>query len=190
MQRNARITIAQGLNLQNTQNSEKTMNRLRIFSASLLMFIQCAFADSAAPTYSVKQLTPEAALTIAKAALDKCRQNGFQVAVSVADRTGVVLVVLRDRFAGPHTPDTANGKAWTAASFRTSTAELAKSTQPGQPMSAIRQVPHVIAAGGGLPIEAAGSLVGSIGVSGAPGGAEDEACAKAGIDAIRDELDL
>jgi uncharacterized protein GlcG (DUF336 family) len=100
------------------------------------------------------------------------------------------LVVLRDRYAGAHTPDTASGKAWTAASFRTSTAELAKSTQPGQAMSAIRQLPHVVALGGGLPIEAAGSLVGSIGVSGAPGGVEDEVCAKAGIDAIRDELDL
>ena len=166
------------------------MTWLRIFSATLLIFIQCAFAEPTAPTYSVKQLTPEAALIIAKVALDKCRQNGFQVAVSVADRNGVVLVLLRDRYAGAHTPDTASGKAWTAASFRTSTAELAKSTQPGQSMSAIRQLPRVVAAGGGLPIEAAGSLVGSIGVSGAPGGAEDEACAKAGIDAIRDELDL
>jgi len=46
------------------------------------------------------------------------------------------------------------------------------------------------ALGGGLPIEAAGALVGGIGVSGAPGGDLDQACAQAGIDAIQMDLDF
>lgn len=136
------------------------------------------------PTFSVKLLTPETALKAAQAAIAKCRKDGFQTAVAVVDRAGVVQVVLRDRYAGAHTPDMAIGKAWTAASFKQSTTSLAVETQPGKPMSGIRQLPRVVVAGGGLPIEAGGNLLGAIAVSGAPGGDADDACAKAGIKAI------
>ncbi len=141
-------------------------------------------------TFSVRLLTPETALQAAQAALARCRAGGFQVAVAVVDRMGVVQVLLRDRFAGPHTPETATGKAWTAVSFRTDTTALADATQAGRPQSGIRNRPGVVAAGGGLMIEAGGSLVGGIGVSGAPGGKEDDACAAAGIAAIKDNLEL
>jgi uncharacterized protein GlcG (DUF336 family) len=141
-------------------------------------------------TFTVKVLTPETALKAARAALERCRANGFQVSVAVTDRMGVVQVLLRDRFAGPHTPDMATAKAYTAASFRTNTTELAEATQPGRPQSGIRNRPGVAAVGGGMMIEAGGSLLGAIGVSGAPGGKEDDACAAAGIGAIREELEL
>ena len=135
-------------------------------------------------------LTPETALKAAQAALASCRTSGFQVAVAVVDRMGVVQVLLRDRFAGPHTPGMASAKAYTAVSFRASTAELAQATQAGRPQSGVRNRPGVAAVAGGLMLEAGGSLLGAIGVSGAPGGTEDERCAAAGIAAIRDELEL
>jgi len=137
-----------------------------------------------------KSLTPELALDLARAALSSCRAHGYQVAVAVVDRFGVTQVMLRDRFAGPHTPSTASGKAWTAASFRTSTTELSAASQPGMAQSGIRNLPGVVVIGGGLTVEAGGSLVGAVGVSGAPGGDADEACARAGIDAIRDRLEF
>ena len=140
-----------------------------------------------APTFSVKMLTPETALKAAQAALGKCRKDGFQTAVAVVDRAGVVQVVLRDRYAGPHTPDMAVAKAWTAVSFKQPTTSLAVETQPGKPMSGIRQLPRVVVAGGGLPIEAGGNLLGAIAVSGGPGGDADDACATAGIKAIADD---
>ena len=84
----------------------------------------------------------------------------------------------------------ARAKAYTAASFRTDTAALAEATQPGRPQSGIRSRPDVAAVGGGLVIEAGGSLLGGIGVSGAPGGKEDELCAAAGIEAIREDIEL
>ncbi len=140
--------------------------------------------------FQTKTLTPEAALKAAQAALESCRKQGFQVAVAVTDRNGLVQVLLRDRFAGAHTPPVAMDKAWTAASFKTSTLALANDTQAGKAMSGIRHVPHVVAAGGGLPIEGGGTLVGAIGVSGGPGGEADESCAKAGIKAIADSLEL
>jgi uncharacterized protein GlcG (DUF336 family) len=147
-------------------------------------------AHAADATYSVKVLTPETALKAAQAALKSCRDRGFQASVAVVDRAGVVQVLLRDRFAGPHTTDMATAKAYTAVSFRTNTTALAEATQPGRPASGIRNRPGVAAVGGGLMIEAGGSLLGAIGVSGAPGAREDDACAAAGIDAIREDIEL
>ncbi len=109
----------------------------------------------------------------------------------VLARDGVVLGEgCHERFGGPHTVRVAIDKAWTAASFRIPTAQLAAETQAGRPMSGIRSVPRVAAIGGGLPIEAAGSTLGGIGVSGAPGGEADEACARAGLKAIADSLEF
>jgi uncharacterized protein GlcG (DUF336 family) len=141
-------------------------------------------------TFPVKVLTPETALKAAQAALGKCRASGYQVTVAVVDRMGVVQVLLRDRFAGPHTTDMASAKAYTAASFRTNTTELAEATQPGRPQSGIRNRPGVAAVGGGVKIDAGGSLLGAIGVSGAPGGREDDQCAEAGVAAIREDIEL
>jgi uncharacterized protein GlcG (DUF336 family) len=141
-------------------------------------------------TFTQKALTPETALKAAQAALKKCRDSGYQATIAVVDRMGVTQVLLRDRFAGPHTVDMASAKAWTAASFRFSTAQLEDATQGGKPQSGIRNRPGVAAVAGGLTIEAGGSLLGAIGVSGAPGGREDEACAAAGIAAIREDIEL
>jgi uncharacterized protein GlcG (DUF336 family) len=145
-------------------------------------------AQDALVTY--KSLSPELALDLSRAALGECRKRGYQVAVAVVDRFGVTQVMLRDRFAGAHTPATAAGKAWTAASFRTNTTDLVTLTQPGMPQAGLRNLPGAVVLGGGLVIEAGGSLVGAVGVSGAPGGDADDACAKAGIDAVRDRLDF
>ena len=135
-------------------------------------------------TFAVKQMTPETAL---KAALASCRKQGFQVTVAVADRAGVAQIVLRDRFAGPHTVETAINKAWTAVSFRQDTLAFAAATADPR-HSGVRAIPRVVAVGGGVLVEAAGSILGAIGVSGAPGGEADDACAKAGVEAIRDDI--
>ncbi|MEJ7928903.1 heme-binding protein [Ramlibacter sp. AN1015] len=147
-------------------------------------------AAAAAATYNLRSITPEAALRAAQAALRSCAGTGYQVAVAVTDRGGNALVMLRDRLAGPHTPQTAIDKAWTALSFRMDTLAFAKATQAGEGASGIRHLPRVVAIGGGRPIEAAGATVGAIGISGAPGGEADDVCARAGIAAIQDDLDF
>ncbi len=155
------------------------------------MLMVAPLASTAADaTFTTKSLTPETALKAAQAALAKCRADGFQVAVAVVDRSGLTQVLLRDRFAGAHTPDFATNKAWTAVSFRTNTTELEKATRAGQPMAGIRNVPRFASVGGGMMIQGGGSLVGGIGVSGAPGGDADDVCAAAGIKAISDDLEL
>jgi len=164
------------------------MHRAPLAVVTLLGLAGAALAQQA--VFQTKSLTPETALVAARAALESCRKQGYQVAVAVVDRAGVTQVVLRDRFAGAHTPEIAANKAWTAASFRTSTKELAADTQPGRPMSGIRNLPRLLAAGGGLVIEAGGTTLGAIGVSGGPGGDADEACAQAGIKAIADAIEF
>jgi uncharacterized protein GlcG (DUF336 family) len=141
-------------------------------------------------TFQTRSLTPETALAAARAALESCRRQGYQVGVAVVDRAGVTQVFLRDRFAGPHTVAVATDKAWTALTFRTSTLELAGLTQAGRPMSGLRGVERALAVGGGLVIEGGGSLFGGIGVSGAPGGEADEACAREGLKAIAQSIEF
>ncbi len=168
------------------------MVRTALLLVGLSMCSAQLAAQATAPpaTYSVKLLTPETALRAAQAAMAHCRKAGHQVAVAVVDRSGVLQVLLRDRFAGAHTVEVATQKAWTAASFRIPTAELAARTQAGQEMSGIRQALGVLALGGGLAVEAGGNALGGIGVSGAPGGEADEACAAAGVKAIADDVEF
>ena len=106
---------------------------MRLAAAIASLASLAAFGQGA--TFTTKSLTPETALKAAQSALAKCRADGFQVAVAVVDRAGIPQVLLRDRFAGAHTPDYAVNKAWTAVSFRTNTTELERSTRAGQPMS-------------------------------------------------------
>ena len=162
-------------------------NLLAVTAISCLLTGPAA-AQEALVTY--KSLSPELAQDLAKATLADCRKRGFQVTVAVVDRFGITQVLLRDRFAGPHTVTTATGKAWTAVSFRTSTTELSAISQPGMMQAGIRSLPGAVIIGGGLTVEAGGALLGAVGVSGAPGGDADEACAKAGIDAVRAKLDF
>jgi uncharacterized protein GlcG (DUF336 family) len=162
-----------------------------IARAAVALALVSGAAVAAEPaTFAMKSLTPETALKAAQSALSKCRADGFQVAVAIVDRSGLVQAVVRDRFAGAHTPETATNKAWTAVSFRTDTSELMKVTQPNQPSAGIRNLPRVVAVGGGVKIEAGGSIIAGIGVSGAPGGDSDDACARAGIKAIADSLEF
>jgi uncharacterized protein GlcG (DUF336 family) len=156
--------------------------------ATAVLVASSAGAEEATVTY--KSLSLDVALEAAQAALKQCRSDGFQVAVAVVDRFGEPQVLIRDRFAGLPASRTATDKAWTSLSFRANTSDLSKSIQNGQLDPKLASLPRVTMLGGGMVIEAGGALLGAIGVSGAPGGDKDEACAKAGLAAIRDKLDF
>jgi len=159
-------------------------------AAAAVLAVVTAGAAHADGTFTVRLMTPEVALKAAQAALAKCRDGSFQVSVAVVDRSGIVQVLLRDRLAAPHTADTAQRKARTAANFRMDTLALDREMQPGRPSAGLRALPDVLPVAGGRVIEAAGALVGAIGVSGAPGPVNDDACAAAGIAAIAEDLEL
>lgn len=171
---------------------EKTLHRIAV----LMIMTAVAGLGLVAPAIAQKMLnsymtlSTTAAQQAAQAALARCQKDGYTVAVAVVDRGGQPLVVLRDNLAGPHTTRTAVNKAATAVSFRTDTTELAAMTQAGKAASGVRALPEVVAIGGGIMIRAKGSIVGGIGVSGAPGGDADDVCAKAGTAAISDAIEL
>ncbi|MGI9332619.1 MAG: GlcG/HbpS family heme-binding protein [Gammaproteobacteria bacterium] len=152
------------------------------------LFNSAPAEDEDAALFTIRVLTLEAALELAQAGLDDCRKRGYQVAVAVVDRFGNVQVTLRDRFAGPHTPQTAARKAWTAVSFRTDSLSLAELTRSGAPASGIRHVGNALMVGGGRTVDAEGSIVAGIGISGGPSGAADDACAQAAIEALTERL--
>jgi uncharacterized protein GlcG (DUF336 family) len=121
----------------------------------------------------------------AAAALAKCRDQGHRVSVAVVDRGGVLKVLTRADGAGPHTIDSSRRKAYTAASLRRSTQELAELVASRPEIQGLRDMnASILILGGGLPIRMDGELVGGIGVGGAPGAKLDEACASAGLAAI------
>ncbi len=120
-----------------------------------------------------------------QAALDFCRKDGYRVSVSVVDRGGVIRAMARADGAGPHTVDSSRKKAYTAASLRRPTTELAELIGKATALQALRDMnDEILMLGGGLPIEIGGEVVGGIGVGGAPGAHLDDACAQAGLDAI------
>jgi uncharacterized protein GlcG (DUF336 family) len=172
---------------------DRSMNHAR---SSMIAMCLAAASVISAPTAAsdalveFKILSLDIAQKAASATLEACRSGGFQVTVAVVDRFGNLQVLLRDRFAGAHTPDSARRKAWTAVSFRTGTTELASLTQPGQPQSAARDISDALMLGGGITVEAGGSIVAGIGVSGAPTGEQDDACALAGREAIVGDIEL
>src|SRR5215471_20514006 len=124
--------------------------------------------------------------TIAETAIESCKASGYSVSAVVVDRAGEVIVALRGDNASPHTMENARRKAYTARSFRTSTAAYAKRFADNDP--AVRQqvtLPNVIAIPGGLPIKVGDDVVGGAGVSGSPG--VDEPCVQAGLDKVADQ---
>ncbi len=150
---------------------------------------------SSAPLYGddtyvdFRALKPSINLTMAQAALERCRAAGYQIGVMVTDRFGIPQVFLRDQYAGIHVFETTQRKAWTAVTFRTATGELSELTAAGTELAGLRNLSKAMMVGGGLPVlDGEGSLVAGIGVSGAPGGDADENCAAAGIAAIEDDI--
>ena len=163
-----------------------------IFSMTCFTIVCSSFARADEPSllFVQKSLTPAAALKVARATLEACRKAGYQASVAVVDRGGNMQVMLRDRFAGAHTPEVSRKKAYTALSFRTNTVQMAENTKAGKDASGVRHVEGTLMLGGGVLIRAGGELVGAVGVSGAPGGQADEDCALKGIATIQADLDF
>lgn len=125
----------------------------------------------------------------AVAALDKCVAGGYKVSVAVVDRSGNLKVLLRADGAGPHTVDSSSRKAYTSASLRRPTEQLAQLLTKFPSIQGLRDMNEkILILGGGLPIEIQGEVVGGIGVGGAPGAHLDEGCATAGVQAIGGEM--
>ena len=144
-------------------------------------------APANAQLLSQKALSAAMALTIAQTALDTCTKQGYQVSVHVLGRDGEVLVAVRGDNAPPHTMENSQKKAYTARTFRIPSGEFAQRVKDNPTTGAVH-LSGIVAAQGALPIKVGDEVIGAVGVSGAPGGDKDEACAKTGIDKVADQL--
>jgi len=159
--------------------------RVVLLFATLLL---CALgAPAQAQLINQKAVSAGMALAMAQAALDTCKTNGYQVSVTVVGNAAEVILQVRGDGTGPHTVENSFRKAYTARTFRSTSGAFAKRYTDNPQLSLI-PLSNVIAAQGALPIQVGNDVIGAIGVSGAPGGEKDEACAKAGIDKVADQL--
>ena len=133
-----------------------------------------------------KNITLALAQTIANAAIAQCRSMGYKISVTVVDREGLPIVMMRDDGAGLHTPEGSDRKAYTARTFSQPSADFVKRLQDRPETVGSRHYTRVLALGGGLPIKVGDEFVGAVGVSGTPG--KDDDCSQAGIDKVGDQL--
>lgn len=163
------------------------MRKLSFIAAGCAAFIAFPAVAADAPVIvKIPRLTVEASGKIAHAAMDACRKQGIQIGVTVVDRSGDPMVVLRDTLAPRITLEISRQKANTAVNFNAATSSMeSRFTQP----FSVGKVEGLVFSAGGVPIEAAGNIIGAVGISGAATGEQDEACARAGIQAIQFELE-
>jgi uncharacterized protein GlcG (DUF336 family) len=138
-------------------------------------------------TVNIKRLSLDTALRIGKAAIEKCRKEGVQITVTVVDRGGDPQVVLRDTLAMDVSVPISRKKAYTAMEFNSPTSAMEERFKGAY---GVPKLDELLVSAGGIPINVAGSIMGGIGVSGAPSGMTDEECAKAGLAAVQDDLEM
>lgn len=157
----------------------------KIKLSALLISVLLSIGVNAAELPTSVFLPLEMAQKAANAAMAQCIKDGYKVSVAVVARSGSTKVLIKGDGSGPHTVGSSTGKAFTSASMGQPSSKLATLIKDKPFLDGLRDMdPRLVILGGGLPIKIGGALVGGIGVGGAPGGHLDEACAKAGLEAL------
>ena len=155
----------------------------------LILLVSSLPAVAAQPDLlPVKQIGLELARDIAMASVEACRKDGYNVSAVVLDRAGNLQVALRDALAPRYSLEIAERKAGMAIMSGTSSGEFRAARSDIRPE--LNHIGGLIVMDGALPIRAAGSLVGAVGVSGAPGGDKDAACAAAALKKVEERLEF
>lgn len=165
--------------------------RLTFSALATALLAAAPFATAQAQSAPAGLLTErsialDAAQELAQTALESCRASGYKVSITVLNRHGRTAIALSDDGANPHTLENSERKAYTAFTTRGASGEVGK--RPPAGLASFLQLTNTTGGEGGLPIYAGKELVGSVGISGAPGGEKDAACAQAGIDRIARKL--
>ena len=155
--------------------------------SSALLVSTPGLSSDAPLTVNIKRLSMDTALRIAQGAIKECRKRGVQVAVTVVDRGGDPQVMLRDVLAMDITVSISRKKAHTALAFNSPLSSMAGRFK--SPHS-VAKIDELIVSAGGVPVNVGGSIMAGVGVSGAPDGKVDEACAAAGVAAVQEDLEL
>jgi uncharacterized protein GlcG (DUF336 family) len=166
------------------------MRSFRIHFAAMALASACACAaatPASAELLSHKDISSSIAFTIAETAIETCKTNGYSVSVTVVGRSGEIILQVRGDNTGPHTVENSFRKAYTARTFRSPSGDFAARVK-ADPTLPLIHLSNIIANQGALPIKVGDDVLGAAGASGAPGGEKDEACIKAGLDKVADQL--
>jgi uncharacterized protein GlcG (DUF336 family) len=164
------------------------MNKSIFVGAALAAFLIASSGAALAQqgTVSERSISLNAAMELATAALERCRADGYKVSITVLNRHARTTVVLSDDGVNPHTLENSYRKAYTAFTTRSPSGEMGK--RPPLAIQGFLQLANITTLEGALPIFAGKELIGSVGISGAPGGEKDAACAQVGINRIAGSL--
>lgn len=158
-----------------------------LFSTVLLFLLSSTAYSDEEVSVSTNALTGPMANKLALAVYDVCTKKGYNVAIAVVNRDGMLLAFVRNPLAGAHTIKVSQGKAWTAATFKTASQNLI-----GRDF--MKGIPGAMTWGGGLPVNVAGVFYGGIGVAGAPAdkspGDIDHDCAVEGLELVREDIEF
>lgn len=160
----------------------------RILFSAILLGSMVSTAGAATGVLSQKNLSVELADKVAQSTLQSCAKEGYNVAVTLVDRSGTPLLMKRMDNAGPHTVEASRMKAFTALTAKNLTGNVMKGSQSNAGAANLRDIPGFLLLAGGVPVKVGDQVIGAVGVGGAPGGNFDEACALAGLKAIESEL--
>ena len=150
--------------------------------------LACALVTPASAQLLAHQdLSANTAITIAQTAIATCTANGYRVSATIVGRNGEVIVQVRGDGTGPHTMENSFKKAFTARTFRIPSGDMEERLKKNPQMGA-QYLTGFTTARGALPIKVGDDVIGAAGVSGAPGGEKDEACVKAALDKVADQL--
>lgn len=158
------------------------------FRTTLMVGLMLMGSANAADTITVKRMSMELASDVAKAAVEECRKRGYQVSAVVVDRNGIPQVMMRDVLSNRFTIQIAEEKANAVILSGVSSSEFRKNRADIR--QEMNHVDGIIVLEGGMPIRAGGSLLGAVGVSGAPGGDIDEACARKAVESVQERLEF
>ena len=159
---------------------------LRILAGLAAVALTASIAG--AQTLPTHRIPSALAVEAASETVAACAKQGYHETAQVVDADGVVIATVRGDGVGAHSLDSAFDKAYTAASFKSDTLALSERAKGEDSIAPLAKLPHVMFFGGGVPIKLGDETIGAIGAAGAPGGKLDDACARAGIDKIKDRL--
>jgi uncharacterized protein GlcG (DUF336 family) len=164
------------------------MSAFKFFAGALALTGAAAIGQPAgAQLLQHKDITAEMAVIIATTAIATCKAQGYKVSSTIVGRSGEIIVQIRGDETGPHTVENSMRKAYTARTFRSPSGALVDRLK-ADPSLGLIHLANIIANQGGLPIKVGDDVIGGAGASGAPGGEKDEACVKAGLDKVADQL--
>ncbi|HEY6669390.1 MAG TPA: heme-binding protein [Methyloceanibacter sp.] len=159
------------------------------------LFVLAAYDPANSASLVSSQKLPWAtAEKLASEAVRICEERGYSVAAAVVDPSGIQQVVIRGDAAPVHTLSVAYRKAYTAFFFgrnynENTIGELIAGKLTGPENGALNTVPEVLFVPGGVVLRTSdNTAIGGLGVSGAPGGDKDEACATDAAAKLQDEL--